>query len=102
MAPHCRNRNSFPHAGGEISMTSLRIFVSRLRGLFNKRRREQELADELQSHIEMQIDDHIRQGMTPDEAHYLALRKFGGIEQVKEVYRERRSLAVLEAFFRDL
>jgi len=83
-------------------MTSLRIFLSRLRGLFLKRKLDQEMADEIQSHLEMQIEDHLRQGMSPEEARYLALRKFGGVEQVKETYRERRSLPWIETFLRDL
>ena len=83
-------------------MTSLRIFLSRLRGLFLKRRLEQEMADEITAHLEMQIEDHLRQGMTPEEARYLALRKFGGVEQVKENYREGRSLAGVETLLRDL
>ena len=83
-------------------MTSLRILVSKLRGLFLKRQLEQEMADEIQTHLEMLIDDHVRQGMTPEEARYLALRKFGGVEQVKETYRERRTLAGLETLLRDL
>src|SRR5256885_586031 len=83
-------------------MTGLRIFWSRLRGLFMKRQLEQELADELQSHLEMQIDEHLRQGMTLEEARYLALRKFGGVEQVKETSRERRSLGIVETLLRDL
>jgi len=61
-------------------MTSLRIFLSKLRGLFLKRRLEQEMQDEINAHLEMQIEDHLRQGMTPEEARYLALRKFGGVE----------------------
>src|SRR5204863_1584749 len=84
------------------TMTSLRIFVSRIRGLFRKRKLEQELAEEIAAHLEMQIEDHVRQGMSPDQARYLALRKFGGIEQVKETYRERRSLAGFETLLRDL
>lgn len=83
-------------------MISLRIFLSRLRGLFQRRKLEDELADEIQSHIEMQIEDHIRQGMSPEEARYLALRKFGGMDQVKETYRERRTLPWAETFLRDL
>src|SRR5580765_1240000 len=83
-------------------MTSLRIFLSRLRGLFRKRKLEEEMADEIQWHLEMQIDDHLRQGLSPEEARYLALRKFGGVEQVKETYREGRSLAGVETFLRDL
>src|SRR5690242_8336554 len=83
-------------------MTSLRIFLSRVRGLFRKEKLEQDLADEIQAHLQMQIDDHVRQGMTPDEARYLALRKFGGVDQVKETYREKRSLAGVETLLRDL
>ena len=83
-------------------MSRLRIFLSRLRGLFLKRNLEQELADELQSHLEMQIEDYERQGMNPDEARYAALRKFGGVDQVKEKYRDRRSLPFVETFLRDL
>lgn len=83
-------------------MTNLRIFLSRLRGLFRKRTLEQEMADEIQAHLEMQIEDHVRQGMTLEEARYLALRKFGGVEQVKETHREQRSLALLETLLRDV
>ena len=80
----------------------MRIFLSRLRALFRKRELEQEMADEINAHLEMQIEDHVRQGMTPEEARYLALRKFGGVDQVKETYRERRSLQPVETLLRDL
>lgn len=83
-------------------MNSLQIFLSKLRGLFRKQKLEDELADEIRSHLQMQIEDHLRQGMSPEEARYLALRKFGGVDQVKETYRERRTLPWLETFFRDL
>ncbi|HEY8413735.1 MAG TPA: ABC transporter permease [Pyrinomonadaceae bacterium] len=83
-------------------MTSLRIFWSRLRGLFRKQQLEHELSDEITAHLEMQIDDHVRQGMSPEEARYLALRKFGGVEQLKETYRDRRSLPWIETTLRDL
>ena len=83
-------------------MISLHIFLSRLRGLFRKRKLEDELANEIQSHLEMQIDDLVRQGMSPAEARYVALRKFGGVDQVKETYRDRRTLPLVETFFRDL
>ena len=43
-----------------------------------------------------------RQGMNPDEARYAALRKFGGVDQVKEKYRDRRGLPFVETFLRDL
>ena len=83
-------------------MTWLRIFVHRLRGLFLKRKLERELADEIHSHLEMQIQDYQRQGMSPNEARSAALRRFGGVEQVKETYRDRRGLPGVEATLRDL
>lgn len=83
-------------------MTRLRVFLHRLRALFLKRKLERELADEIHSHLEMQIADYERQGMSHDEARSAALRKFGGVEQVKETYRDRRSLPSVEATLQDL
>jgi predicted permease len=83
-------------------MTSLQILLSKLRALFLKRRLEEDLDDEIQLHLEMQIEEHVRQGMSPEEARYLALRKFGGVDQVKEIYRDQRALTFVETFLRDL
>src|SRR4026207_313281 len=83
-------------------MTSLRVLFNRLRALFKKQNLEQELDEEIRAHLEMQIEDYVRQGMTADEARYAALRKFGGVEQVKERYRDRRGLPALETVLRDL
>jgi hypothetical protein len=58
--------------------------------LFLKRKLERELDEEIRAHLEMQIEENVGRGMTPDEARYQALVKFGGVEQVKESYRERR------------
>jgi len=83
-------------------MTSLKIFFARLRSLFRKQKLEDELAAEIQSHLEMQVEDLVRQGITPEEARYIALRKFGGVDQVKETYRDGRTLPWIETFLRDL
>jgi putative ABC transport system permease protein len=83
-------------------MTWIRVFIHRLRGLFFKRKLDQELEDEIRAHIEMQVEDNLRQGMSPDEARYQAMRKFGGVEQIKESYRDRRSLAVVDSALWDL
>ena len=50
----------------------------------------------------MQIEDNQRQGMSPNEARYSALQKFGGVDQVKETYRDRRGLPFVETLLRDL
>lgn len=83
-------------------MTSLRILFHRLCALFQKQTLESELDEEIRAHLEMQIDDYQRQGMTPEAARYAALRKFGGVDQVKETYRDRRGIPFVETLLRDL
>jgi predicted permease len=82
-------------------MRRLRAFFIRLTELFRKPRRERELADELESHLQLHIEDNLRSGMTAQEARRQALLKLGGLEQTKEAYRDRKGLPVLEALFRD-
>ena len=65
-------------------------------------RLDRELADELEAHLEMHIDDNRRLGMSADEARRQALIKLGGMEQLKEEYRDRRDLPVLETALPDL
>ncbi|MGC9994876.1 MAG: ABC transporter permease [Terriglobia bacterium] len=80
----------------------MRTLVSRFMGLFQKTRLEQELDDEVRSHLEMLEQEYLRRGMSPQEARYAALRSFGGVDQTKERYREQRGLPFVDAFFQDL
>jgi predicted permease len=80
----------------------LRALLVRMVGLFFRNRGERELADELESHLQMHIDDNLRAGMTLQEARRQALIKLGGLEPIKELYRERRSLPLLETLIQDL
>jgi putative ABC transport system permease protein len=51
----------------------------------NRRRRALENLDEdIRAHIEQEIQDNIDRGMTPEEARWAAMRKFGNIARVKE------------------
>jgi putative ABC transport system permease protein len=83
-------------------MKTLRSMALRFAGLFRKERREQEFADEIESHLQMQVDDNVRAGMTPVEARRTALLKLGGIEQTKQAYRERGTVPFLETLRQDL
>jgi len=65
-------------------MGSLRLWWTRALALFRKRKLEEELDEEVRSHLEMLIEENLRKGMTSEEARYAALRRFGGVEQVKE------------------
>ncbi len=75
---------------------------ARLQGLFGKPNSEAELDDELREHMALAQEEHVRRGMSRKAARYAALRDFGGVEQVKEIYRERRGLPMLETFLQDL
>ncbi|HXN96343.1 MAG TPA: ABC transporter permease [Candidatus Acidoferrales bacterium] len=83
-------------------MRRLRGWLLRLGGLFGRERRERELAAEMESHLQMHIEDNLRAGMTPAQARREALMKLGGIEQTKEMVRERRGLPILDVLLQDL
>jgi putative ABC transport system permease protein len=83
-------------------MRGLRAWCMRFAGLFHKEQRDRELAEELDSHLQMHIEDNLHSGMNPSEARRQALIKLGGIEQTKEEYREQRGIPRLEALLQDL
>ena len=83
-------------------MRQMRAWLLRLKGLFRKDARERELADELESHLQMHVDDNIRAGMSPHEAHRVAVMKLGGVDQTKEAYRDRATIPFLESIVQDL
>src|ERR1700733_1455398 len=83
-------------------MRTLRAWLLRAAGLFQKEQRDRELADEIESNLRMHIDDNVRAGMTPAEAQRQALLKFGGVESTKESYREQRGIPMLETLWQDV
>ena len=68
-------------------MRGIRAFLFRLGGLFGKGRRDRELAEEIESHLELHIEDNLRAGMGLEAARRQERLKFGGIEAVKEAWR---------------
>jgi putative ABC transport system permease protein len=82
-------------------MTWLKVFASRISGLFAKHRREDDLDAELRAHIEALVDAKIKQGLSLDDARAAANREFGGIEQTKEAYRDQRALPAIETVLQD-
>src|ERR1700740_1368074 len=74
----------------------------RLRSLFHKEQAEQDLSEELQFHLQNQIDEYIAAGMDAQEARYAAFRALGGVERVKEECRETRNMNLSENFVQDM
>ena len=83
-------------------MTWLRAVLARFAGMFQRTHREEELAAELESHVRMHTEDNERAGMSHEAARRDALMKLGGVEQSKEIYRDRRGLPWLETLQQDL
>src|SRR5262249_22544048 len=83
-------------------MRKVRAWLCRLAGVFNRKTREAELAEEIESHLHMHIDDNLRLGMGPEEARRLALIKLGGIAPTQESYRDRLGFPSFEALVDDV
>jgi predicted permease len=60
------------------------------------------MSEEMRVHLEMATEANLAAGMSPMEARAAARREFGGVEQVKESYRDQRGLPWLEDSLRDL
>jgi len=80
----------------------IRGWLARIFGLFNRKRRERDFAEELESHLAMHIEDNLRARMSPEEARRRALLKLGGVALTQERYREQRGLPMLETLGQDL
>jgi predicted permease len=79
--------------------STLREWASRIAAVMG--RRDREMDDELAVHLAMAEEEHLRQGMTREEARQAALREFGGVTQVRETLRLREGLPFLENLRRD-
>ena len=82
-------------------MRKLRALWMRLRGV-GAGHTHGEFALELESHLQMHIEDNLRAGMNAKEARRQAAIKLGGIEQTRQAYRERETLPWIEALGQDL
>ena len=76
-------------------------WLSRARFFFAGKRRA-EVDDELQFHIDRQVEANLAAGMNPSEARRQAALAFGGRERVREQCREQRPSWSLELLLRDL
>jgi len=74
----------------------------RTRSLFRSSTVEASLRDELQLHLDQQIEEYVASGMTPAEARYAALRDFGPVARFAEECRDARRVNVLSNLSQDL
>lgn len=82
-------------------MRALRAFFDQLTGWFRRGRREHDLSEEFESHLQLHIDDNVRAGLAPEEARRQALIKFGGLEAAKESVRATARFLWIERTWQD-
>jgi len=83
-------------------MRQFRAALARFAGLFRRQRADNDLHEELQAHLDMEIAENIRRGMSPEEARRQALVASGGLAVAAEAVRDQRGLPWLEAALADL
>ena len=83
-------------------MDWIRVLLSRCAALLRKRELDDDLDEELRSHIDLAVEENLKRGMSTETARRAALREFGGMTQTKETYRVQRGLPVFETITNDL
>ena len=69
---------------------------------FDRDRWDAERARELQAHLEIETDENLERGMTPDEARYAARRKLGNATLIREEIYRMNSIGFIETLWQDL
>ncbi len=62
----------------------------------------EQLDEDIREHLEQETQDNIDRGMSPEDARYAALRKFGNVARVKEQTHEVWMITWLEQFWQDV
>src|SRR5437660_1665273 len=82
--------------------TRLNLMSARLRGFFRTAGLDRDFGAELESHVAMLAEDHIRRGMTPEQAERPARLELGGLAQLREAHREVRGVPFMDTLLQDL
>jgi putative ABC transport system permease protein len=80
----------------------LHDILYRLRSLFCRKKVEQEMAEELEFHIQHEIERQIQKGSDPEDAKRRARLIFGGADQIKEECRQSRGVGLIESIMQDV
>jgi predicted permease len=83
-------------------MRHLRAALARIAGFLTRHRADDELREELASHLDMEVAENVRRGMHRDEARRRALMASGGLTVAAEAVRAQRGLPWLESVAADL
>jgi putative ABC transport system permease protein len=79
-----------------------KVQFAKLRLLFSRRRAIDDLKEQIQSHLRMEEQEDLESGMSPEEAHYAALRRFGNVTLVQEGSTEMWRWSWFEQLIQDV
>lgn len=74
----------------------------RFRSLLKRSAVEHDIDDELRFHVDRQVEAYMKAGLSRDEARRRTRLEFGGLDQVKEEYRDASGVRLLDDLWRDL
>ena len=80
----------------------MRVWLSRLLDVVFRRSRERRMDEEVQAHLDLLTDEFVAKGLSVADAKLAARKAFGGVDQIKERYRDQRGLPFLEMLGQDL
>ena len=83
-------------------MTRIRVFLSRALDLVLRRRRDQRLSEEIETHLDLLAAEQMTLGLNEEEARRAARRAFGGVARIKEQYQDQRGLPLVDTTLQDL
>ncbi|HET9792819.1 MAG TPA: ABC transporter permease [Thermoanaerobaculia bacterium] len=83
-------------------MSAPRAWLRRFAEMFGKARRDRDLAEELEAHVQMRTDEAVARGVPPEQARREALQRLGGLDQTKERVRDRRGIPFVEVAAQDV
>src|SRR5262245_48942728 len=76
--------------------------LRRLLAQFGSEQMHRALRAEATSHLNESMEDFLRQGLSPEEAHRAARLAFGGVDVTAETHRDARSLPFADTLLQDL
>jgi predicted permease len=83
-------------------MQALRVFAARIKALFGRENLDRDFDEELQSHVDLLVDDNLKRGMTPENARREALLALGGVTAARQLHRDTRGLPAWDSFSQDV
>ena len=70
--------------------------------MFNRKRSQQDFAEEIKSHLELEADELKREGLSDEDAHRQARCEFGNVRVAQERFYLRDRWAFFDKALRDL